>query len=41
MEVGLVDQCVESNAEPVEKLVVVAAEIPNLVDIGIEIGFHD
>ena len=41
MEVGFVDQCVESNMEPIEKLVVVVAEIPNLFDARIEIGFHD
>ena len=37
MEVGF-DQCVESNAEPMEQLVDVAKDLPNLVD---EIGFHD
>ena len=36
-----VDQCVEFDAEPIEKLVVVSVEIPNLFDVGIEIGFHD
>ena len=38
MEVGFVDQCVESDAEPMEQLVDVAEELPNVVD---EIGFHD
>ena len=41
MEVGFVDQCVDSNVEPIEKLVDVTVEIPNLVDVGIEIDFHD
>ena len=41
MEVGFVDQCMESNANHIEKLVVVVVEIPNLVDARIEIGFHD
>ena len=41
MEVGFVDQCVEYDAEPIEKLVDVVVEIPNLVYVGIEIGFHD
>ena len=41
MEVGFVNQCVDSNAKPVEKLVDVVAEISNLVDVGIEIGLHD
>ena len=27
--------------EPVKKLVVVVVEIPNLVDVGIKVGFHD
>lgn len=40
MEVGFVDQCVEFDAEPAEKLVVVAEELPNLIDARIEIGFH-
>jgi hypothetical protein len=41
MEVGFVDQCVESDTEPLEQLVVVAEELPNLVDAVVEIGFHD
>ena len=41
MEVGFVDQCVESNVEPIQQLVVVDVEIYNFVDVGIEIGFHD
>ena len=41
MEVGFVDQCMVSNAKPIEKLVDVVAEIRNLVDAGIEIGFND
>ena len=41
MEVGFVDQCVEFNAEPVEKLANVSIEIYNLVDARIEIFFHD
>ena len=40
MEVGFFDQCVESNVEPIEKLVDVDAKIPNLFDVGVEIGFH-
>ena len=31
----------ESNIEPVEKLRVISEDIPNLVDAGMEIGFHD
>ena len=38
MEVGSVDQCVESDVEPIEQLVDVVEKLPNLVD---EIGFHD
>ena len=41
MEVGFVDQCVESDAEPIEKIVDVVVEIHNLVDARIEICFHD
>ena len=37
MEVGFVDQCVESDAEPIKQLVDVAEKLPNLVDV----GFHD
>lgn len=33
MEVGFVDQCVEADAEPAEKLVDVSMELPNLVDV--------
>ena len=31
----------ESDAKPIEKLVDVAEELPNLIDFEIEIGFHD
>ena len=41
MEVDFVDQCVESDVEPIEKPTDVVAKIPNLVDAGIEIGFYD
>ena len=41
MEVGFVNQCVESDTEPVEQLVIVFEELPNLVDVVVEIGFHD
>lgn len=41
MEVGFVDQCVEVDAEPMEKPVDVSMELPNLVDAVIEVGFHD
>ena len=40
-EFGFVDQFVELDIEPTEKLEVVAKDIPNLVDVGMEIGFHD
>lgn len=40
-EVGYVDQFVEPNIEPAEQLEVVAEDIPKLVDVGMEIGFHD
>ena len=38
-EVSFADQFMEPNAEPIEKLEVVAEDIPNLVDVGMEIGF--
>lgn len=41
MEVGFIDQFVESNVKPLEKLEVVVEDIHNLVDAGMEIGFHD
>ena len=40
-KVGFVDQFVESDIEPVEKIEVVAEDVPNLVDSRIEISFHD
>ena len=40
-EVGFVDQFVDLDAEPAEKLEVVAEDIPKLVDAGTEVGFHD
>ena len=40
-EVGFADQFVELDAEPGKQLEVVAKDIPNLVDAGIEVGFHD
>ena len=40
-EVGFADQFVELDGDPVEQLEVVAEVIPNLVDAGIEVGFHD
>ena len=39
-EVGFVDQIVESYEKLLEKLEIVAEDIPNLVDVGIEVGFH-
>ena len=41
VDVGFVDQFVESDTEPAEQLEVVAEYIPNLVDVGMDIGFHD
>ena len=41
MEVCVVDQCVESDVESIEKLVDFVIEIPNLVNTRIKIGFHD
>lgn len=40
-EVGFADQFVESDTKLVEQLEVVAENIPNLVDAGIEVYFHD
>lgn len=40
-EFGFVNQLVESVTKPVEKLEVVVEDILNLVDIGMEISFHD
>ena len=40
-DIGFFDQFVESDIEPIEKLEVVAEDIPNLVDVGMDIGFHD
>ena len=40
-EVGFVDQFVESDTKLVDKLEVVAEDIPNLVDARMDIGFHD
>lgn len=40
-EVGFVDQYVECDIEPIEWHVVFSQDILNLVDFGIEIGFHD
>ena len=40
-EVGFFDQFVESDTELVEQLEVFVEDIPNLVDVGTEIGFHD
>ena len=40
-EVGFADQFVELDVEPTEQLEVVAKDIPNLVDVGMEISFHD
>ena len=31
----------EFNIEPAEKLEVVSEDIPNLVDVEMEVGFHD
>ena len=39
MEVGCIDKFVESNA-PIEKLVVFAEDVPNLIDAGMEISFR-
>ena len=41
VDVGFVDQFVESDIEPIEQLEVFAEDIPNLVDVGMDIGFHD
>ena len=41
VEVGFVDQIVESDTKLVEQLEVVAKDIPNLVDVEMEVGFHD
>ena len=40
-EVGFADQFVEPDVEPAEQLEVVAEVIPNLVNVGVEVGFHD
>ena len=40
-EVGFTDQFLELDTKPIEKLEVVAEGIPNLVDAGIKVGFHD
>ena len=39
-EVGFSDQFVESDTKPIDQLEVVAKDIPNLVDDGMDIGFH-
>ena len=41
VEVGFVDQFVESDTKLVEQLEVVVEDILNLVDARIEVGFHD
>ena len=40
-EVGFANQSVEPDTKPAEQLEVVAEDIPNLVDVGMEVGFHD
>ena len=40
-EIGFVDQFMEPDTKPAEQLEVVAEDIPNLVDVGMEISFHD
>lgn len=40
-EVDFVDQFMESDVKPVEKLEAIAEDIPKFVDVGIEICFHD
>ena len=40
-EVDFSDKFVESNTKLVENLEFVAKDIPNLVDVKIEVGFHD
>ena len=40
-EVGFADQFVESDTELIEKMEVVAKDIPILVDVGIEVDFRD
>ena len=40
-EVGFADQFVEPNAKPTKQLEVVAKDIPILVDVEMEVGFHD
>lgn len=41
MEVGFVDQFVDFDTKLVEELVVVVKKVPNPVDVGMEIFFHD
>ena len=41
VEVGFVDQFMESHTEPAKKLEVVTKDIPYLVDAEMDIGFHD
>ena len=40
-EFGFVDKFVEPNVEPIEKLEVIIEDIPNLLYVGMEIGFQD
>ena len=40
-EVGFVEQIVEPDTKLAEQLEVVAEDIPNLVDAGTKVGFHD
>ena len=40
-EVGFVNQFLYLDVEPAEQLEVVAKDIPNLIDVGIKIFFHD
>lgn len=39
-EVGFVNQFVDFDLEPTEQLEVVAEDLPNLFDVGIEVGFY-
>lgn len=41
VEVGFVDQFIESDAKPAKQLEVVAKDIPNLFYAGMKCGFHD
>ena len=41
VEVGFVDHFMESNTKHAEQLEVVSKDIPNLIDLGMDIGFHD